>query len=169
MSDINNLADSDAVEKIKELAMSENICLFATNLEARPIAVRPMSSAGVDDDGNLWFFSALSSDKNKDIRRNSEVQLFYANKGSAEFLSVYGNAFVVADKNKAEQLWTPLAKTWFPGGVDDPELTLIRVAPLDAYYWDTRNGKIVSLLKIITGAITGKTMDDGVQGKLQPR
>jgi hypothetical protein len=69
----------------------------------------------------------------------------------------------------AKKLWSAWAKTWFPDGVDDPELTLLRVRPLEVQYWDTRHNKMVSLLKIVAGAITGKEMDDGVEGKISVR
>ena len=59
-----------------------------------------------------------------------------------------------------------MAKAWFPEEKDDIHLTVIKVHPLDAYYWDTRDAKMISLLKIATAAVTGKTPDAGVEGKL---
>ena len=43
----------------------------------------------------------------------------------------------------------------------------IKVSPLDAYYRDTKSNKFVSLLKTGISAVTGKTMDDGVEGKIR--
>lgn len=167
MGDVKNLTNTEAVKKIQELAKDAAICLFATNLTNLPIAARPMATQKVDDEGNIWFLSSKSSEHNQDIDDDSRVQLFYSNKGSSEYLSVYGDAEIIEDKTLAKELWTPLAKTWFTEGVDDPDLTIIKVVPADAYYWDTKTNKAVSLLKIIAGAVTGKTMDDGVQGKLK--
>ncbi len=166
MSDTQDLHHSKAIEKLKELASAEDICMFATNLAQRPIAARPMSTQEVDDEGNIWFLSPKSSDKNYDIQHNSEVQLFYSNKSSSEFLSVFGTATILQDREKAKEMWSPLLKTWFTKGVDDPELTIIKVTPVDAYYWDTKSNKAVALLKIVAGAVSGKTMDDGIQGKI---
>ncbi len=59
-----------------------------------------------------------------------------------------------------------MVKTWFQEGKDDSSLTIIKVVPQDAYYWDTKNNKLVSLIKIMASVATGKTMDDGVEGKL---
>ena len=166
MGDTKNLSDAAAIEKIQDIARDADICLFATNLTRLPIAARPMSTQKVDDRGNLWFLSSKSSDHNKDIGNDSRVQLFYSHKGSSEYLSVYGEATILVDPKIAKELWNPIAKTWFVEGVNDPELTIIKVIPSDAYYWDTKNNKTVSLLKIIAGAVTGKTMDDGVKGKI---
>ncbi|HTE25613.1 pyridoxamine 5'-phosphate oxidase family protein [Flavitalea sp.] len=154
------------MEKIQDIARDADICLFATNLTRLPISARPMSTQKVDDQGNLWFLSSKSSVHNEDIGKDGRVQLFYTHKGSSEYLSVYGEATILVDREIAKELWSPIVKAWFPEGVDDPELTIIKVVPSDAYYWDTKNNKTVSLLKIIAGAVTGKTMDDGVKGKI---
>ena len=70
------------------------------------------------------------------------------------------------DKKQIDRLWSPILKTWFNEGKDDPELELISVRPLEAYYWDTKHNKMVAGFKILAGAVTGKTMDDGVEGKM---
>jgi hypothetical protein len=52
--------------------------------------------------------------------------------------------------------------------VDDPNLTLLKVQPQNVYYWDAEAGKMVSFLKIIAGAITGKPALSGdAQGSLK--
>lgn len=167
MGDVKNLTNTEAVEKIKELANTADICMFTTALTTLPLTSRPMSTQTVDDEGNLWFLSKKSSEKNAEIKKDNRVQLFYASRGNAEYLSVYGEATISTDKKKAEELWTPIAKAWFSEGVDDPELSIIKVTPLDSYYWDTKNSKMVSLIKIAAAAITGKKIDDGVEGKIK--
>jgi len=167
MSDVKNLSSTDAVKKLKELAESADICQFVTNLSTLPLSARPMSTSGVDEEGNIWFMSKEGSDKNLDIERDDQVQLFYSNNGSAEYLSVYGHAEISRDRAKIEELWSPLNKVWFTEGKDDPQITLIKVVPADIYYWDTKNNKLVSLLKMAASLVTGKTKDDGVRGKLK--
>ena len=43
---------------------------------------------------------------------------------------------------------------------------MIKVIPQEGYYWDTKNNKVISLIKIATSIVTGKTNDDGVEGTL---
>ena len=52
------------------------------------------------------------------------------------------------------------------GGVDDPNLSVIQVVPDDGYYWNNKNGKMVAFAKMAASLITGKTMDDGIEGNL---
>jgi general stress protein 26 len=165
---IKNLSHAPAVEKIRELAKSARICMFGTLPERFPLAVRPMAVREVDEAGNVWFLSQRSSEKNLDIARDPRVQLIFTNAGDSEYLSLEGTATISDDRALREKFWTPIAKTWIHGGVDDPELTVICVRVTDGYYWDTEHGKAVALAKIAVGAVTGKTMDDSVEGKVRP-
>lgn len=167
MGDLRDLTSTEAIAKLKELAEGVKTCMFCTKLDEAPFSTRPMGVQEVDEDGDLWFISAASSNKNDDIKQDDKVQLIFSNPGNAHFLSVYGEASIYKDKKTIEDLWTPIAKAWFKEGKDDPDVTVIRVKPLDAYYWDTIDGKLFSLIKIVTAAITGKQMDGGIEGNLE--
>ncbi|HEX2853773.1 MAG TPA: pyridoxamine 5'-phosphate oxidase family protein [Opitutaceae bacterium] len=165
---VENLSHAPAIEKIRELSKSARVCLFVTLPGQFPLSTRPMAVQDVDAAGNLWFLSARSSVKNKHINRDPRVQLFFGNPGDSQYLTVHGFATVSDNRALREKYWTPIAKTWIHEGVDDPELTVIRVTVKDGYYWDTEHGKAIALVKIAVGAMTGKTMDDSVEGKVRP-
>ena len=168
MGDVKNLTATDAVEKIREIAKDANICMFVTDLSSLPLAGRPMATQEVDEQGNIWFMSDRNSDKNRHIEDDEQVQLFYSHTTNYEYLSIFGRAEIVTDRSKIEKLWTPMAKTWFKEGKDDPNISLIKVIPEDAYYWDTKNNKMVSLIKFAMGAIGITPKDDGgIEGKLK--
>ncbi|MDQ3016142.1 MAG: pyridoxamine 5'-phosphate oxidase family protein [Bacteroidota bacterium] len=163
---IQNYTGVEAVKKLKEMAEDARMCFFTTFSDTRPLPSRPMALQGVDEDGTLNFFSAKSSNKNYELHENPAVQLYFANGGSSEYLSVYGKATISQDMAKINELWTAWAKAWFQGGPEDPELTLIQVKPEVSEYWDTKVNKVVSLIKIAASIVTGKVNDDGVEGKL---
>lgn len=167
MGSTQNLYGAPAARKIKELAEKANTCLFITNLTQLPLDGRPMSTIKVDEEGYIWFFSKNNSEKNNDIMIDNRVQLFYANPDTSEYLSVYGVAKIMKDVKKTEELWNAYAKVWFEGK-NDPTLTIIKVTPEQGHYWDNKNGKVIQLLKIMVGAITGKKTDDGEHGDLNP-
>lgn len=167
MGDLKNLSGREGVEKLQELVKKARVCMFCTKVNDMPFETRPMSMQDVDDEGNIWFFSGESSNKNLQIEEENHVQLVYSNKGDYEFLTVYGTAEIIKDKAKAEELWEPIVKAWFKDGVDDPDLTIIKVIPKDVYYWDTQHGRVTSMVKIAIATMTNKVMDDGVEGKLK--
>ncbi len=167
MGEKKDLFSKDAVSKIKEMAEDIKTCMFCTELSVRPIPTRPMALQEVDDKGNLWFISSAESNKNFEIKHDDEVQLIFAKNADAHFLSVFGKAIIYTDKAHVEEMWTPIAKTWFKDGKNDPNVTVIRVEPQDAYYWDTKNGKMISLLRMAAGAVFGNAVDEGgIEGRL---
>jgi general stress protein 26 len=164
--DVQDLHRGEAIDKLKELVKHNPICLFTSRLTQEPFQTRPMSTAQVDDEGNLWFLSASDSYKNEEVDYDPNVQLFYVNTPDSEYLTVFGKAYISTDRQKIDEVWKPLAKAWFTEGKDDPRITLLKVVPEEAYYWDTKTNKMVAMLKILTAAVTGQTMDDSVEGRL---
>lgn len=156
-----------AIQKLKSIINDTNITMLCTRLGEAPFGACPMSTQEVEDNGTIWFFSTRDSDHNSDIRQDPRVQLIYNNTGDQEYLSIYGRAEIVEDRSKIDELWSPMVKVWFPEGKEDPNLTLIRVTPAEGYYWDTKHGKMVAFLKMAASLVTGKTMDDSVEGEIR--
>jgi general stress protein 26 len=166
MGEIITLENNEAAKKIRELA-EDKVCMFCTYEDYKMIS-RPMATSGIDDNGTLWFFSKKGSDKNDQLEDNQQVDLIYMDTGKQHYLVLNGCAEIVFNKAKAREIWSPLIKAWFEKGIDDPELTMIKVTPSEGHYWDTKNGKLISMLKIAVAAVTGKEMDGGVEGDLLP-
>lgn len=165
---IENLTQKEAREKLKELSESARICMFCTELTHLPNNSRPMTVQECDEDGNLWFISSSESNKNFEIKEDNRVQLYFMNNGSAEYLHIYGKAYIYKDKSTIEEQWSDLANAWFEEGKDDPNVSIIRVTPDETYYWDTKAGKFITMLSFVAAAITGNKTDnsDGVEGQL---
>lgn len=167
MSDIKDISNKEGVDKLKELVSDINICLFCTNLKTDDGATcRPMAAQNVCDQGNVWFFSEKNSDKNKEIAENENVQLFFAHPGKSSYLIVNGKAEIIFDKAKVDELWSPLVKTWFPVGKDDPNLSIIKVKPSSAYYWDSDGNQMINFLKMVASVATGSNLLTGSEGEI---
>ncbi len=166
MSNVNNLFNQKAIEKIQHQAGSGSFVMFCTNLENQPFNTCPMTVQKVDENGALWFFSARDSDHNLDIAHNPRTQILLSKPGSSDYLSLYGNAIIVQNRAKAQQLWTPTAKAWFENGVDDENFSLVKFTPSEGQYWDTKSSKMITLFKLATAVMTGEKADVGEAGKL---
>lgn len=167
MGQLSNVSRSEATEKIRHIVKGE-VAMFHTVDERGQSDVRPMATSGVDQDGTIWFMSRKDSPKNLQLRTNPKAQLTYSVHSRSEYLVLDGVANVLQDQDKTEELWSMFAKTWFPGGKDDPSITLIRFVPTGGHYWDTKHGKMVQLLGMVVGAVTGKETDNGVEGHVRP-
>ncbi len=162
-----NLVSKEAVDKLRELAEAARTCMFATRLAEVPFQVCPMYLQQVDVQGCLWFFSGADSEHNAAVEADSRVQLIFSEPKDTKYVVVYGNASVETDRGKIDELWNQMVKAWFPDGKDDPNLTLLKVRPLKAHYWDTENGKMITMAKIMIASVTGTMEDGSVEGDLQ--
>ena len=163
-----DLRGDDAIKQAKELIDKAQTCFFCTSSSvAGSTGARPMSVQEVDDAGHLWFLSADDSHKNEELERNPEVTLYFQGSAHSDFLTLQGTASISRDKEKIKELWEPVVKTWFTEGVNDPRITVIKVAPTNGYYWDTKHGAAIAGAKMLIGAAIGKTLDDSIEGRLQ--
>jgi len=123
---------------------------------------RPMTTMNGSEDrgGVLWFFMSRSSRTVADLQATPEVNVAYADPGDDRFVSVSGTARIVDDLARKWALWSPMAKAWFPGGAEDPDLALIAVLAVAAEYWDVKSNKAVQLFKLARAAATGKPPTD---------
>lgn len=167
MSNKTDLTNKEAIDKLKELVDEIGIGLFCTNLKTDDGSTcRPMDIQKVCDQGNLWLFSDKDSDKNREIKENKNVQFFFSHPGKSSYLVVNGEAEIIMDQAKVEELWTPLVKAWFTEGKTDPRISIIKVVPNGAYYWDTDGNKMINFIKIIASAATGTPALVGKEGTL---
>ena len=163
-----SLQGTEALKKIKELTKKASTCFFCTKITTgKPFTTRPMSVQKVDDNGCFWFLSSNDSHKNSEIMTDNFVQLLFQGSDYSDFLNIYGTASISEDKEKIKELWEPILKTWFTEGVDDPRVSVIKIEPVEGYYWDTKHNMAVGLIKRVAGAVMGKTLDDSIEGDLK--
>ena len=162
-----DLSAKNAVEKIRDLVEEAQTCFLCTaEPKGNSTGARPMNVRKVDDDGNLWFLSANDSHKNAEIAANSHVRIFMQGSPHSAFLMLSGKAVISVDREQIKELWTPVVRTWFTEGVDDPRITAIKVSPDDGYYWDNKHGDAIAGIKMLIGAAIRRTLDDSQEGTL---
>ena len=160
-----NLQDEQAVRKLQKLVDEVNICMFITRPEDEQSS-RPMATIKAEDDGTLWFFTHRSSGKTSEIGMDQDVHLVYAHPGKDSYLDLWGKGSVVNDREKIRELWNPIVKAWFPDGVADPNLALLKLQPEEAYYWEAERGRMVQFLNMAASVVTGQRLTEGAQGSL---
>lgn len=154
------------VEKLKELTNKCRVCMLGTFEEMR-VFFRPMAHVDVDEMGNFWFFTSIESEKTSQINANPNVYLTYSCEGESTYLSVEGIASVSnINRDRMKELFTPFVKSWFPEGLDDPNLALMIVHPLEIDYWVNNESKVLTYIKMLSSAVTGTKATIGEHGKL---
>lgn len=161
-----DLYNQEAIDKLKELAESIDFAMLVTRLGERPLHAIPMSTKKVDDSGNIWFLSGRDSAHNRNLAADRHAQLIYSDPGDMEFLTLYGEVEIRTEKSVIEELYGKSDDLWFEGQ-DDPNVSALKFKPVSAQYWDNKNSKFITLLKMGVGVITGKQPDISETGKLE--
>jgi general stress protein 26 len=145
---------SNARKLLWELVKDIQFAMFTTRADGR-LRSRPMTTQNseVDERASLWFFMSRGSEAVNDIGADPVVNVAYADPGRDAYVSISGEAAVVEDRGKKEQLWSKLAEAWFPGGAGDPDLALVEVRIEDAEYWDVKESKVTQLYKMARAAV----------------
>lgn len=156
----------DNIDKLSHLIKDIEVAMMTTTSEDGGLHSRPMATQKTDFDGDLWFFTNNRSGKILALKKDQNVNLSYASPEHNRYLSVSGRAEVVNNKQKAKELWSPVLKAWFPEGVDDPELTLIRVSVESAEYWDAPSNTLVNLVGFAKTITTGEQYRPGENNRV---
>ena len=155
------------IEKFIEMVKGVRTCMLITNENnAENISGRPMSISKIDDDGSIWFFTKASSPKVDEIEESKKVSIAIINESSNNYLMIHGTAYMVNDKSKMKELWSAILKAWFPLGLDDPDMTLIKVIPNEVNYWESSSSNMVVLFNLLKAIATGKEYAEGEHGKI---
>ncbi len=132
-------------EQLINLLHDFDAAMLVTHTPEGHMRGRPMMLTDVEDSGVLWFISGERSGKIDEIEQNPDMLITFQN-DRQRYISLSGFGALVRDKSKIADLWKESYKAWFPQGKDDPNITLIRVEPREAEYWDNKGGNGVAML-----------------------
>lgn len=116
----------ESIEKFKSLTESIDFCMLTT-INGGQLRSRPMSTQEMDENGDLWFLTSDQTHKVDEIQADNRVNVAYSKPDDNTYVSVSGRGEIIKDRQKIEDLWNPLFKAWFPKGLDDPSISLLKV------------------------------------------
>jgi general stress protein 26 len=157
------------LEKVRSLLKNFRTAMMITSGDGGHPHARPMGfhADAAAFDGTLWFFSARNSAKMHEIGLAKPASLTFQNESDHVYLFIEGSAVEVDDRPKMEALYTPLIRTWFPKGLEDPNLTLIRFDAERIAYWDSPGGMLQVLAAFAKAVVTGTPGKGGESGEVR--
>lgn len=169
-ADAQPLAGQDAAKKVQQLLAYFRSAMLVTRIDGR-LHSRPMGLTGEPQefDGTLWFFSSDSSRKIRELGQYADATLVFQCDDKNAYLQLDGRGQEVRDPARMRELYTPLLKTWFPDGLDDPHLTLIRFDVDGGHYWDSPGGRLQVLGAFAKSVLTGRRGEGGEHGDVRLR
>jgi general stress protein 26 len=159
-------SNKEQIGKYKELINEVRTCIFITKSSEGKLRGRPMATAKVEEHGVIWFFTNEYSGKVQEISHQNEIFLSYSSTSKNSYVVLSAKASLSDDKQKMKELWNPIMKAWFPEGLHDPKILLVKAEPEEVEYWDNSSSKIVVLFNMVKAAVTGKEYSEGEHGKI---
>ncbi len=150
----------DTIEKLNEMIKDIRIAMLTTN-DGGLLRSRPMATQETEFNGELWFFTGKQTHKAEDIKKDNRVNVSYAEPVDNRFVSMSGTAELIDDREKFEKFWSPLYLAWFPKGLEDSNLALLKVTVEQAEYWDATSSSLVEAFGLLKSLVTGERSEGG--------
>ncbi|WP_341529448.1 pyridoxamine 5'-phosphate oxidase family protein [Nostoc sp. UHCC 0302] len=125
-------------QKLDELIQDIDYGMFTTVDDDGSLHSYPMSKSGNISDGTLCFFTYASSHKVTEVEHHQQVNVSFSSRDQQRYISISGTAKLVNDREKMRELWKPELQTWFPKGLDEPDIALLKVNINKADYWESQ-------------------------------
>lgn len=112
---------------------------------------RPMTAQIEGDHGPIWFFTVKDNAIVKQLPRGDRAIATFVSKGHDLFATMHGRLSVSNDRRIIDQFWNRYVAAWYPGGKDDPQLTMLRFDADSAEIWLDASS-LMAGIKLMLGA-----------------
>ncbi len=136
------------VRKLREMIKDIEFAMLTTIEHDGCLRSRPMATQKIEFDGDLYFFTKAGAPKVDEVENDHHVCISYAAPGEQRYVSMSGVARLLRDRTKMEEVWFEDLETWFPHGLEDPELALLWISVTQAEYWEGPFGTLVYLPRV---------------------
>jgi general stress protein 26 len=126
---------SSASVALSEAVKSIRVAMLTTQEKDGGLRSRPMVCASLDQDA-LWFITKEHTPKVTEAQEHQAVNVAFASPEKNAYVSVTGQAQVVHDQKLLQKLWSAELSRWFPQGVSDPDLALLRIDIRHTEQWN---------------------------------
>lgn len=160
----------EAIAKVREYLPAFRTAMLVTHGSGNgDLHVRPMGLQGdlSTFGGALWFFTSDESHKVDELRADPRCSVICQSDDASRYLHLSGHATLVDDRAKMRELYSPILKTWFPKGLEDPRLSLLRFDADRGSFWDSPGGAIYLLAAFTKSIVTGVPGKGGKMGTLE--
>lgn len=156
--------DSPERQRFATLVEHARVAMLTTLDGQGQLTSKPMSPLELDANGCIWFFTDRHSTTASQLER---LNLAFCDAERGDYVSVVGRGELLEDRERAQALWSPMARPWFPEGPESPQLLLLKITPQTVEYWDSPNSKMVRLFAIAASVAAAKPIGLGEHGNLE--
>ena len=128
------MSKSDLKKQVVELINRNRYSKLITFGVDNEIHGRIMTNLPLGKGMVMWFATGLSTNKIKDIKKNSTVSVFVDDPNDQTNASIIGKAEIVTDARLRKKFWQEPFGFFFPRGPSDPDYCLLKITPKKIAY-----------------------------------
>jgi len=147
------MVQTDPIARLNDLIRGIDVAILTTVRPDTSLHSCPMVTRAADDGGAFWYITSSNTEKVEAVRTMQRVNLAFSEAPAQRYISVSGFCELVRNQAITKQLWQPDYTSWFPQGLEDPDLILMKIIVQQAEYWDAAQARMVPLLGFDEAAI----------------
>lgn len=129
-----------------------------------PHHTQPMTAFLEPERGQIWFFTRTDTDLAREIAEGKTAMFVFQQKDIQACIS--GQLTLQHDPARIDRYWNAVVAAWYPGGKDDPKLTLLCLDCDDARVWISQAGPAKFAWEIAKANATHQTPGIGGRANL---
>lgn len=162
------MADSEFQQRIWGILNDHPVVMMTTVVDGKA-RTRPMSGH-IDREGHrLLFVTHSHTGPIEEIDLGQTVSIAISDEDHNFYAAIECEASRIDDAELLRSIWNPITGAWFPGGPDDPDVTLLALHPISAEIWNGPSSGVMIAFKLATAKILGRTPDLGVNTTIDMR
>lgn len=134
---------TDDFSRLQDLIQPLDLAMLVTRTKNLHLRSRPMLTAGVNQYGDIFFFTTVDSDLSQELTEHDYVNLSYSKPDNGSFVSVSGVALIDKDRETIQNLWRSEFEQWIEDGLDNRNLAVLKVSLAHAEHWSKVDTKDV--------------------------
>ena len=122
---------------------------------------QPMTGFAEPETGTIWFFVSRDNDLMEAADGGGGAEVMFTFQSREVYACIGGRLRADTDRGRIDRVWSPSVAAWYPGGKDDPDLTLLRLDAADAAVWLVEGGLVKYLVEVAKANASKTTPDVG--------
>jgi general stress protein 26 len=112
-------------------------CFAATSSEDGEVHARIVQPRKLQDDWTVDFTTSRRCRKVEEIQSTGKLTLAYQHDAERGYVCLVGHATIIHDIELKRSRWSADADRWYPGGPDDPNVVIVRLATYRIELWNS--------------------------------
>jgi len=164
-----DLNDRAAVEQKLWLEIEDNRYGMLAASGGVESEFQPMTAFSEPESARIWFYTRNDTELAARAQNTAPATFIVISKDHELQASIRGGLRASNDVLHRDKFWSPMVAAWFPGGKDDPHLTMLCLDCTEARVWISEKRAFKVGWEVAKANLTGSEPDVGGRALLKFR